>query len=222
MKNVPFILISVLLIHAVLYAQETDLKEIYTDVTTAINSALLTKTGSIEVSGVLSYNSFSTRYTYDEKMTQQLLQIEPVFLYFFADNISLGLDISYVHQKTTYSPSESSKSSEQTFVGPIAKMYFGEDRLRPFILADYLFLVGDTYDGGVLDIGGGIFYHVTGNFGFNLTGKYGFMSSTLDNIDSQSRLFIGIGITNFILWRIIPFESGDEKKTTETQRKYYV
>ncbi len=182
-----------------LVAQENDLKGIYTDVTTAINSALLTKSGSKEISGFLSYNSFTTNYTYDEKMTQQIFLIEPVFLYFFVDNISLGLDVSYLNQKTDYKSSESSVRIEQTFIGPIAKMYFGEDRFRPFILADYLFLVGDDYDGGVLDFGAGVFYHVTGNFGFSLFGKYGFMSSTNDNIDSQNRIFIGIGISNFIL-----------------------
>ena len=104
-----------------------------------------------------------------------------------------------MNQKTDYKSSDDPKTIEQTFVGPIAKMYFGEDKFRPFILADYLFLVGDNYDGGALDIGAGIFYHVTGNFGFSLFGKYGFISSTNDDIDSQNRVFIGIGISNYIL-----------------------
>jgi hypothetical protein len=194
------LLLSILLFSSInLFAQEDDLKEIYTDVTTAINSVLLTKSGSIEISGFISYNSFTTNYTYDEKMTQQIFLIEPVFSYFFVDHISLGLDLSYLNQKIDYGSSADSRFIEQTFIGPTAKMYFGEDRFRPFILADYLFLVGDNYDGGVLDIGAGVFYHVTGNFGFSLIGKYGFMSSTNDNIDSQRRMFIGVGISNFIL-----------------------
>lgn len=199
MKTTRVLLFILLFSTLNLFAQENDLKEIYTDVTTAIYSALLTKSGSMEISGFLSYNSYTTNFTYDEKMTQQIFLIEPVFLYFFVDNISLGFDVSYLNQKTDYESSEDSRTIEQTFVGPIAKMYFGEDRIRPFILADYLFLVGDNYDGGVLDIGAGVFYHVTGNFGFSIFGKYGFMSSTKDNIDSQSRIFIGIGISNFIL-----------------------
>jgi len=181
------------------FAQEKDLKGIYADVTTAINSVLLTQSGSKEISGFLSYHSFTTTYTYDEKMTRMVFLIEPVFSYFFIDDISFGLDVSYVNEKTDYTSSDNTRIIEQTFAGPIAKMYFGEERFRPFILADYLFLVGDNYDGGVFDIGAGVFYHVTGNFGFSLFGKYGFMSSTKNDIDSQKRVFIGIGLTNFIL-----------------------
>ena len=182
-----------------LFAQEKDLKGIYSDVTTAINSALLTKSGSKELSGFLSYNSFTTTYTYDEKIARQSLLLEPVFLYFIVDRIALGLDVSYLREKTDYESLDISTTTEQTFVGPVAKMYFGEDRFRPFVLADYLFLVGDNYEGGVFDIGAGIFYHVSGNFGFSLLGKYGFMFSTKNYVDSQKRLFIGVGISNFIL-----------------------
>jgi len=181
------------------FAQEKDLKEIYTEVTTAINSALLTRSGAMEISGFLSYNYFATKYTDDEKRSQQTAQIEPVFSYFFVDNISLGIDLSYLHQKTDYESSQGSTTLEQTFIGPIAKMYFGQDKFRSFILADYLFLVGDNYDGGVMDLGAGIFYHMTGNFGFSLFGKYGIIWSSTDNIDSQNRILIGIGISNFIL-----------------------
>jgi hypothetical protein len=199
MKTISLFLCILLFSSVSSFAQDNDLKEIYTDVTTAINSVLLTKSGSKEISGFLSFNSFTTNYTYDEKKTQQIFLIEPIFSYFFVDHISLGLDLSYLYQKTDYKSSTDSRTVEQTFIGPIAKMYFGEDRFRPFILADYLFLVGDNYDGGVIDIGAGVFYHVTGNFGFSLFGKYGFMTSTNDNIDSQNRVFIGVGITNFIL-----------------------
>lgn len=199
MKTTSILLCILIFSSISLFAQENDFKEFYTDVTTAINTALLTKSGSLEISGFLSYNSYTTNFTYDEKMTQQIFLLEPVFLYFFVDNISLGFDVSYLNQKTNYKSSADSRTIEQTFIGPIAKMYFGEDRFRPFILADYLFLVGDNYDGGVFDLGAGVFYHVTGNFGFSLFGKYGFMSSTNDNIDSQNRVFIGVGITNFIL-----------------------
>jgi hypothetical protein len=199
MKTWSIFLWVILFSSTSLFAQENDIKRIYTNFTTAINSALLTKSGSKEVSGFLSYSSFTTNFKYDEKMTQRIFLIEPVFLYFIVDNISFGLDLSYLNQKTDYKSSDGSGIIEQTFVGPVAKMYFGEDRFRPFIMADYLFLVGDNYDGGVLDMGAGIFYHVTGNFGISLFGKYGFMFSSNDNIDSQNRVFIGLGISNFIL-----------------------
>ena len=199
MKTILIFAIILLLSPLNLFAQEDELKEIYTDVTTAINSALLTKANAIEISGFFSYNYFSTQYTYDEKRAQHIVQIEPVFLYFFVDNISFGIDLSYLYQKTDYESSQGSTTLEQTFIGPIAKMYFGEGEFRPFILADYLFLVGDKYDGGELDIGVGVFYHVTGNFGFSLFGKYGIIWSSNNNIDNQNRIFVGIGISSFIL-----------------------
>ena len=122
-----------------LFAQENDLKEIYTDVTTAINSALLTKSGSIEISGSFSYSSYTTNFTYDEKMTQQIFLIEPVFLYFIVDNISVGLDASYLNQKIDYKSSYDSRRTEQTFVGPITKMYF--PFLSRFIDMNYVYII---------------------------------------------------------------------------------
>ena len=199
MKTMRILICILLFSSSQLFAQDKDLKEIYTDVTRAINSALLTKSGSMELSGSASFNYYNTRYSTDEKLTQQTLQLEPVFLYFIFDNVSLGLDLTYFNQKTDDETSEGSKHIEQTFAGPIAKMYFTDDRLRPFILADYLFLVGDNYKGRELELGAGLFYHVAGNFGFSLFGKYGIIWSGKDDIDNQKRVFIGAGITNFIL-----------------------
>ena len=190
MKTSSAVLFIMLILSGSLSAQDKDLKKIYTDVTREINSALLTRSGSMEISGSLSYSSFTTDYTDDEQLTQQIFLLEPVVSYFFVDNISLGIDVSYLNQKTEYKSSGSALRTEQTFIGPIAKMYFGEDRFRPFILADYLFLVGDSYDGGVLDLGAGVFYHVTGNFGFSLSNSV--------HVQSDEG-FIGIGISNFIL-----------------------
>jgi hypothetical protein len=193
------VLFLLLLFSLNVLAQEKDLKDIYTNLTTAINSALLTRAGAMEISGALSYNYFSTQYTHAEKSGQYIVQVEPAFSYFFVDNISLGINVSYLYQKTEYETADISTTIEQTFIGPIAKMYFGKEEFRPFILADYLFLSGDNYSGGELDFGAGIFYHLTGNFGFSLLAKYGFIWSDKENIDSQRRLFIGIGISNFIL-----------------------
>lgn len=199
MKSLKLFICFCVFISGQLLAQEEDLKDIYKDVTRVINSELLTKSGSKELSGFMSYNSYTTNYTDDSELSEQIILFEPVFSYFFVDNISIGLDLSYLHQKTESKPSGSSTRVEQTFVGPTAKMYFGEDRVRPFVLTNYLFMIGDNFDGGVLDVGVGVFYHATGNFGFSLFGKYGMMWSSQDSIDRQNRIFIGIGINNFIL-----------------------
>lgn len=182
-----------------LFSQEKDLKEIYTDVTTAINSALLTKSGAMELTGFVAYNYYDTEYSAGDKKTEQILQAEPSFAYFIVDNISLGINISYQYQKSDNDLSGKSSEIDQTFVGPIAKLYFGDKKYRPFIFTDYLYLAGDDYGGSEIDVGAGLFYHVTGNFGISLFGKYGIIFSDDDNIDSQKRVFFGIGISNFIL-----------------------
>ncbi len=178
------------------FAQKEKLKDLYKNVTTTINTALITKSGSMEISGFVSYNQYETQYNDNGKMTQQIVLIEPTFSYFFIDNLSLGLDLSYLNQKTKFSGI--TQTVKQTSLGPFAKFYIGNKRLRPFIQADYLFLTGDNYEGGELDFGAGILYHVTGNIGLSLFGKYGIISSTDNDIDSQNRIFIGIGLANFI------------------------
>jgi len=182
-----------------IYAQEKDIKKIYTDVTTAINSALLTKKNVIELSGFLSYNYLKTEYDYNESLKEQTIHVEPGFSYFFFDNISFGLILSYFYHKTDYESSNDAISIDQISIGPVAKVYFGEDKFRPFILADYLFLVGDDFDGGELDLGAGVLYHVAGNFGISIQAKYGLIWSNNDNINNQNRIFVGVGFSNFIL-----------------------
>ena len=194
-----FLLLMVILItNSVLPAQDDDLKNIYTNFTTKINSALLTKQSSIEISGFISYNYYKTKYTYAETKKTHFLQIEPIISYFFIDDLSFGLNLSYQYENIEHESSNEPKETEQTFIGPIGKYYFGEDKFRPFILADYLFLVGDNFDGGELGIGAGVVYHISGNMGINIQLKYGQIWSSNNNIDSQNRVLIGIGISNFI------------------------
>lgn len=199
MKTMKIIIGLVLFSVANGFSQDGNLKNIYTKVTTAINSVLLTRSGSMEVSGLVSYNYFNTQYKNNTKMTQQMIQAEPQFSYFVIDDLALGIGASYQNQKTEYDPNTGSVTTEQTFIGPLAKMYFGEKEFRPFVQADYLVLTGDYYKGGELDLGAGLFYHATGNFGLSLFAKYGIIWSSKDNIDSQNRIFVGIGLSGFIL-----------------------
>jgi hypothetical protein len=194
------LLVSILIIatFSLLSAQENNIKKIYTDITTKINSALLTQKSSFEVSGFISYNYYKTKFDYGETRTQHLVQIEPIISYFFIDDLSLGLDFSYQYNKTENEVGNDPSIIEQTFIGPIGKYYFGEGDFRPFVFADYIFLIGDNFDGGELGFGAGIMYHVAGNIGINLQLKYGQIWSTRNDIDSQNTIFVGIGLSNFI------------------------
>ncbi|MCB0284843.1 MAG: hypothetical protein H6627_00680 [Calditrichae bacterium] len=181
------------------FAQEETLKGFYKDVTTAINSALLTRAGSIEISGLAAYNYEKTKYNYNAESINHLLQIEPVVGYFFFDNIALGLDLNYTYQKSKFSAISRSFSNSQTYAGPFAKLYFGDERFRPFVLASYLVLTGDIYDGGQADLGGGVLYHLDGNIALNFFAKYGLIWNDNTTVDSKSHIFMGLGLSGFIL-----------------------
>ena len=97
MKKALFkLLIFLFLLSSInLYAQEKDLKKLYTDFTTAINSVLLTKQGVIEISGFLSYYYFNTEYKDGTKAITDITQLEPQISYFVIDNLSVGLILSH-------------------------------------------------------------------------------------------------------------------------------
>ena len=198
MRKMFLVSVIILATSSFLSAQESDIKKIYTDITTKINSALLTQKSSIEVSGFMSYNYYKTKFDYGEIRKQHLVQLEPIISYFFIDDLSFGLNLSYQYNKTENEVGNDPGTIEQTFIGPIGKYYFGKEDFRPFVFADYLFLAGDYFEGGEFGFGAGIMYHATGNIGLNLQLKYGQIWSNMDDINSQNTIFVGIGISNFI------------------------
>ena len=198
MKKILIILFLILAGFSSLSAQDNDLKKIYTDITTEINSALLTQKSSIELSGFVLYNYDKTKFDDGNTREHHLVQVEPVISYFVINDLSFGLNLSYLYEKSENEAGNNPATVEQTFVGPIGKYYFGEGEFRPFVFADYLFLTGDNFDGGELGFGAGVMYHISGTTGLNLKIKYGRIWSDKDNIDSQNALFFGIGFSNFI------------------------
>ncbi|MEJ2542784.1 MAG: hypothetical protein P8Y99_01825 [Calditrichaceae bacterium] len=198
MRLILIILILLLAKVTFLSAQDTDLKKIYTDITTEINSALLTRKSSIEMSGFVSYNYYKTKFDDGAEREHHLVQIDPVVSYFVINDLSFGINLSYQYEKSENEAGNDHDTIEQTFIGPIGKYYFGEEEFRPFIFADYLFLSGDNFDGGELGFGAGLMYHLAGNTGINLQVKYGHIWSKENNVDSQDAIFIGMGFSHFI------------------------
>jgi len=198
MRKIILFIFLLFLLQSMIFAQEKSLKKFYTNITDQINSALLTKQSSIELSGFMFYNYDHTKYDYDQTRTMHHIQAEPVASYFVADDLALGLNVSYQYQKIEFGTGANPGTTDQVFVGPLCKYYFGDQEFRPFVMADYLFLMGDDFEGGEVDIGGGLFYHLAGNFGINVQFKYGYIWSDVNNIDSQNRMVFGIGISNFI------------------------
>jgi hypothetical protein len=196
MKQLSNIVILVACVCSQMMAQETDLKKVYTDVTTQINSALLTRKGAFELSGFLFYDRLENKGTYenvDQKVTFETFQVETGSAYFFMNNLAAGVLFSYLNE------SQGVVNYEQFMGGPVIKKYFGEKQWRPYLFTNYLFMSGDILDGGEWEMVAGVLYHVTGNFGLTLQIKYGILFAKKDFTEGQNRLFVGIGLVNFIL-----------------------
>ncbi|MBN1895789.1 hypothetical protein JW906_14960 [bacterium] len=198
MRSSLRILVMFLTVHSFSFAQENSLKDIYTEITTRINSALLTRKSSVELSGFISYQYYKTRY--DEGITgnRYSFQVDPIVSYFIIKNLSLGLSFSYHYDKIEAGTTDQTDTIDQKFLGPVVKYYFCNEKFRPFLFADYLFLAGDHLDGGELGLGAGIMIHVSGNLGLNFQVKYGQIWSDQEGIDSQNLIFAGIGLSHFI------------------------
>jgi len=197
MKTLLNYLLVIICTVSQIIAQETDLKKIYTDITTTINSALLTRKGAWEVGGFVFYDRIETTYKYlynfNHELITETFQAETEVTHFFMDNLSAGVLCSYLNQK------QDRERMEQTLLGPVIKKYFGDKEWRPYLFTNYLFMTGDILDGGEWDAGVGLLYHVAGNFCITIQAKYGILFSNEDLIKEQNRLFVGIGIINFIL-----------------------
>jgi hypothetical protein len=191
------LLLTVFAIQA--YAGEKDLKNIYTAITNKVNSAILTRRGSNEITGSASFQSLKTEYDSGLKTTEQLLDADLGTGRFIVDNLSLGILFSLTNQHVTENLSNQKKSVNQVWIGPYVNKYFGNDRIRPFLSAEYLFLRGDVFDGGEADMGLGLLIHASGNMGITVQAKYGVSPSGSESIHSRNRLLFAVGMTHFIL-----------------------
>jgi len=198
MRRSSCVLAVVLAVRSFSFAQENSLKDIYTDITTKINSALLTRRSSIEMSGFVSYHYDRTIFEHGAAVEQHLLQVEPMLSYFLIHDLSLGVDYSYHYTKNVQEPGNSSVITQQSFLGPMIQYYFCDRRWRPFLFTHVLFQSGDAYDGGELGVGGGILFHVSGNIGLKLRIKYGHVWSSRNEIEKQNTVFTGIGLSSFL------------------------
>jgi hypothetical protein len=69
-----FVLISILVaMNSISIAQESKIKDLYTNITTQINSVLLTRKSSLEFSGFAAYNQFKTGFKNNEEISRQTL-----------------------------------------------------------------------------------------------------------------------------------------------------
>jgi hypothetical protein len=181
------------------FAQKTDLKGIYTDITTAINSALLTRKGSLEIRGSMFYDRVQTTYKGGPNFVDEEIQLKPALYYMIFDHIGLGGMFSYTKNSSQVDGDSDKAVVAQTAIGPSLKKYFCKDKWRPFASAGYLVHVGDNWEGGEFDLGLGMMYHLQSTTAMSLEINYGFIRPSEKTIENRSRILIGIGISSFIL-----------------------
>ncbi len=201
MKRLSILIVLLAIVCSQILAQETDLKKVYTDVTTQINSALLTSKGSFEINGSIFYDRLTTTYdlTADAELIMETFQVDVGVSHFLMNNLSLGLLFTYKNLSSDID-GKSVTNASLTYAGPIFKYYFGKDRWRPYIFTDYLFYSNDVGDQkGEFDLGAGILYHLSGNTGITMQFKYGISVIEEGEVIDQDRIFIGIGLATFIL-----------------------
>lgn len=97
MKRLSILIVLLAIVCSQILAQETDLKKVYTDVTTQINSALLTSKGSFEINGSIFYDRLTTTYdlTADAELIMETFQVDVGVSHFLMNNLSLGLLFTY-------------------------------------------------------------------------------------------------------------------------------
>ena len=181
------------------YAGNKDLRHAYTSITNTINSAILTRRGSNEISGSASFQSLKTEYESGTNTTERLFNADLGYGRFIVNNLSLGFLVSIRNQSVTDDLSNQKESVDQVWVGPSLKKYFGNDKVRPYLSAEYLFLRGDLFDGGEADLGLGLLVHASGNMGVTMQAKYGISPSGSESIHSRNRLLFSVGMVHFIL-----------------------
>jgi len=89
-----------LTVHPFSFGQGNSLKDFYTGITTKINSALLTRRSSVELSGFVSYQYYRTEFEQGPAVKQHFLQLEPALSYFLINNLSLGVEYPHHYAKT--------------------------------------------------------------------------------------------------------------------------
>ncbi len=180
-------------------AQKRDLKDLYTNITTAVNSALLTQKGSVEIRGSMYYDRLQTRYKEGPEFIDEIIQVKPAAYYMMFDNVGLGGLLCYSRNTTQITGGSDKTVSTQTAIGPSLKKYFRKDSWRPFATLGYLAHLGDQREGREFDLGIGIMFHLQSTTALSLEVNYGFIRPSEQAVDSRSRILVGIGLSSFML-----------------------
>lgn len=160
--------------------------------------------GTINLNGNLSFSSQSFENGYG---TQNVISLNPQVGYFFVDNISFGLSLSYNRF------SVSGASNSDLGIGSSIRYYFALQNVKPFISLGYFYTQSsnssndDKLKGNQFSITGGLDYFITKNVAIESIISYDFKNQKLPDsyrafykdIEIKSNTIkVGIGINFFI------------------------
>ncbi|MBU0558452.1 MAG: outer membrane beta-barrel protein [Bacteroidota bacterium] len=160
--------------------------------------------GTINLNGNLSFSSQSYEEGDDNRNN---LSLNPQVGYFFFDNISFGLSLSYNRI------SLGSVSNTNWGIGPSIRYYFEVEKVKPFVSIGYLYTEtfnssnDDKWKGNQFNFTGGIDYFITKNVALESTISYNINNDKLPesykglykSLDQKSNTFqVGVGINFFI------------------------
>ena len=122
------------------------------------------KKGVYSLSGSVTLSTSTNESKYDETKSLDL-SLTPALTYFFIDNFSAGINISFGYSETTFKD----KLYEATYIyrpysiGATARYYFSSDKLIPFIEAGYNYnnFVGEHDDMNTAKVAAGINYFLS-------------------------------------------------------------
>lgn len=122
------------------------------------------KKGSYSLSGAVTYSSGTYNSDWGETDNENF-EFSPAVTYFFIDNISFGIRISYLYSEFN------DKIGDQEFlhiirpysIGPVMRYYFASNKFIPFIEASYSYsnTITGNNDGNNYSFAGGINYFLS-------------------------------------------------------------
>jgi hypothetical protein len=169
------------------------------------------KTGTINISGILSYMN---QETLDPDHNKSILLLSPQVGYFIFDNLSLNLSVDYSYESSVSDIYASNYNSTDFGIGPSFRYYFDLNQVKPFLSLGYLFTKkiisngnSKEYPGQQLAIIGGIDYFITNDIALetNISYRIVVASEPTYPIDGEhssyknyNTFLIGVGINIFL------------------------
>lgn len=159
------------------------------------------KKGSYSLSGSVSFSSGKSE-SLNIESDHLTFMLSPGITYFFMDNISAGIDVTYGYSELTWNDGaqESKNIIRPISIGPIFRFYFSTTTFIPFIEAGYQYsnTISGNNDSNSYFFAGGINYFLSNSVALEPYVKYSKIHQLVGDHKSSSVL-IGMRINYFIV-----------------------